>query len=71
MQHGAVLPAYVGIGRVTPGLVADSSRVPTVVVRVPQLGDDVHRQAVLVGNLHRTRRGRQRYDGEKKQEEDQ
>lgn len=31
-RHSAVLPAYVGIRGVTPGPVADSSGVPTVVV---------------------------------------
>lgn len=62
LQHGAVLPAYVGVWGVTPGFFADSSWVPTVVVWVLQLWDDIHRQTVLVGNL----KGKtEKYRGEK------
>lgn len=54
LRDGTVLPAYVGIGGVTPGPVADSSGVPAVVLGVLQLWNHIHRQAVLVGQLQDT-----------------
>lgn len=51
LGHSAVLPADVGVAGEAPGSVFQASGVPAKVVRVLQLRDDLHGEAVLVGYL--------------------